>query len=300
MNLLKDKERNEKEFYSNFKNLFNKRNKLSDEIQKKELKSVSEYSRVRAIEDRTNSLNIDRAKICAELEGLNVEYEQFKEIQLRKGVELDKLKEEIRDFEKMMNNLGNVNLRALEIYDEIEREYNSLQDKAATLRLEKEDVLKMINEIEGKKGEMFMKSYSEISRNFERIFSELTDKGTAHLVLDDKDNPFNGGLKIMVRIAKGKYLDIKSLSGGEKTLTALAFIFAIQEYDPGHFYVFDEVDAALDKTNSVKLAKLLAKYSDKAQYIVISHNDNLISEANQLYGVSMTENGISKVISLKV
>ena len=247
-----------------------------------------------------NGFNIDRAKICAELEGLNAEYEQFKEIQLRKGVELDKLKEEIRDFEKMMNNLGNVNLRALEIYDEIEKEYNILQDKAAKLKSEKEDVLKMINEIEGKKGDMFMKSYSEISRNFERIFSELTDKGTAHLILDDKDNPFNGGLKIMVRIAKGKYLDIKSLSGGEKTLTALAFIFAIQEYDPGHFYVFDEVDAALDKTNSTKLAKLLRKYSDKAQYIVISHNDNLISEANQLYGVSMTENGISKVISLKV
>ncbi len=300
LNLLKDKERNEKEFYSNFKNLFNKRNKLSDEIQKRELKSVSEYSRVRAIEDRTNSLNIDRAKVCAELEGLNAEYEQFKEIQLRKGIEMDKLKEEIRDFEKMMNNLGNVNLRALEIYDEIEKEYNSLQDKAATLKLEKEDVLKMISEIESKKGDMFMKSYSEISRNFERIFSELTDKGTAHLILDDKDNPFNGGLKIMVRIAKGKYLDIKSLSGGEKTLTALAFIFAIQEYDPGHFYVFDEVDAALDKTNSSKLAKLLRKYSDKAQYIVISHNDNLISEANQLYGVSMTENGMSKVISLKV
>jgi chromosome segregation protein len=103
-----------------------------------------------------------------------------------------------------------------------------------------------------------------------------------------------------VKIATNKFLDIKSLSGGEKTMTALAFIFSIQEHDPASFYVLDEVDAALDKRNADKLAKLVKKYSDRAQYIMISHNDQVIAEAETLYGVSMNEHGISKVVGLKV
>ena len=101
-------------------------------------------------------------------------------------------------------------------------------------------------------------------------------------------------------MGSNKYLDMKALSGGEKTITALAFIFAIQEHEPAKFYVFDEVDAALDKKNSEKFAQLIKKYSEKAQYIVISHNDNVITSASTLYGVSMDEHGISNVVSLKV
>jgi chromosome segregation protein len=105
---------------------------------------------------------------------------------------------------------------------------------------------------------------------------------------------------IKVKLTGTKFLDIRSLSGGEKTLTALAFIFAIQEHEPASFYVLDEVDAALDKHNSEKFAKLIAKYADRAQYIIISHNDGVISQANNLYGVSMNEHGMSKVVSLKI
>lgn len=94
-------------------------------------------------------------------------------------------------------------------------------------------------------------------------------------------------------------MDIKSLSGGEKTLTALSFIFAIQEYQPASFYILDEIDAALDKQNSEILAKLIRSYADRAQYIVISHNDSIISEADTLFGVSMKD-GVSKVTSLKI
>ena len=94
-------------------------------------------------------------------------------------------------------------------------------------------------------------------------------------------------------------MDLKSLSGGEKTLTALSFIFAIQEYQPATFYILDEIDAALDKHNSEKLAKLIRNYSRGAQYIVISHNDSIISESDTLFGVSMTD-GVSKITSLKI
>ena len=146
-----------------------------------------------------------------------------------------------------------------------------------------------------------MTTFSEIAKNFERTFSKLTTKGaTAQLVLENPETPLIEGIRILVKISQNKYLDIKSLSGGEKTLTALAFIFAIQEYDPASFYVFDEVDAALDKRNSEKLSDLLRDYSKNAQYIVITHNDAIIHSASRLYGVSMRENGISNVVSLKI
>ena len=104
-----------------------------------------------------------------------------------------------------------------------------------------------------------------------------------------------------MKIGTSKFLDIRSLSGGEKTMTALAFIFSIQEYEPASFYVLDEVDAALDKHNSDKLAKLIREYSNRAQYIMISHNDTVITESDTIYGVSMNPaDGASKIVSLKI
>ena len=119
--------------------------------------------------------------------------------------------------------------------------------------------------------------------------------------LENLEDPFEGGLNIKVRITQNKFLDIRSLSGGEKALTAIAFIFGVQDYEPATFYIFDEVDAPLDKRNAEKLAKLIKQYSENAQYIIISHNDALIKEADTLYGVSMDqEHTISKVVSLKL
>jgi len=195
--------------------------------------------------------------------------------------------------------LGNVNLRALEIYEKVNEEYGQLTEKFDTLRLEKEEVLAMMYEIESKKEETFMKTFKLLERNFKEIFSSLSNKGDAELHVENPDNLFEGGIDIRVRLAGNKYLDIKGLSGGEKTLAALSFIFAIQEFEPSWFYLLDEVDAALDKHNSELLSKLIRKYSNGSQYIVISHNDSIISEAETLYGVTMQE-GISKVVSLKV
>jgi len=182
---------------------------------------------------------------------------------------------------------------------ELEQEYNKLIDKADKLKIEKDDILGMMTKIEADKKEVFMKTYSIIASNFTRIFNSLTTKGEAYLDIENKENPFEAGVEIKVRITGNKFLDIKSLSGGEKTLAALSFIFAIQEHQPAPFYLLDEVDAALDKANSEKLSKLIRQYSNNAQYIVISHNDNIITEAQQIYGVSMQQ-GISKVVSLKI
>ena len=167
------------------------------------------------------------------------------------------------------------------------------------MKIEKDDVLNMMAVIDGQKKDIFMKFYKQLDKNFRDIFATLSTKGEAMLVLEDEEDPFAGGVDIKVRLAGTRYLDIKLLSGGEKTLTALAFVFAIQEFEPASFYLLDEPDAALDLKNSELLSKLVSKYSSKAQYIVISHNTAIINDAQTVYGVSMQE-GISKVVSIKI
>ncbi|MBL7147342.1 MAG: chromosome segregation protein SMC [Nanoarchaeota archaeon] len=298
-NILKEKEKEEKLFYNEFKDLFTKRNKFNEFIQNKETSLIREEERIRGFQDKINNVNLIRAKVIAELEGLQREFEPFKDAKIRKGVNLDEIKFEIQDAEKNLNRMGNVNLRALEVYEELEKDYSKLIGKADKLKIEKDDVLNLMNEIEGRKNDLFVKTFKVLNDNFKHIFLNLSTKGDAFLELENKENPLDGGVDVKVRLTGNKFLDIKSLSGGEKTLTALAFIFAIQEFQPASFYLLDEVDAALDKTNSEKLSRLIAQYSKHAQYIVISHNDAVISEADQIYGVSMQQ-GISKVVSLKI
>src|SRR3989344_7291566 len=296
---LESNEKEEKKFYGVFKNLVTERNKVNEIIQQKEKQIFLEETKIKSLQNKVNEFNINLAKIKAEMEALQRESEEFIDGKIRRGITIEDLTLQIRELEKEVSKLGNVNLRALEVYEQLDVEHKELVEKVTKLKLEKDDVLNLINEIEGKKKDLFLGTLGRLEKNFKDIFSSLSTKGEAFLELEDKENPFNGGISIVVKIAGNKYMDIKRLSGGEKTLTALAFIFAIQEHEPASFYLFDEVDAALDKHNSEKLSKLVSKYSVKAQYIVISHNDAIISEASKIYGVSM-QNGISKVVSLKV
>ncbi|MDD5331543.1 MAG: chromosome segregation protein SMC [Candidatus Nanoarchaeia archaeon] len=296
---LKEKDKVEKQFYNNFKNMFEKRNKINEVINKKDNNRLREEEKIKAVEYRINNISIDRAKVVAELESINEEYKNYLDVPLRRGVEIEELKFEIKKFEGLKSQMGNINMRALEVYDKVDEEYKKVLDKVEVLKSEKEDVVLLMNEIEGKKKSLFMKTYKVLAENFRRIFASLSTKGDAHLEIEDEEHLFETGVDLKVKLTGNKYLDIKSLSGGEKTLTALAFIFAIQEYSPASFYLLDEVDAALDKKNSALLSKLIAKYSQNAQYIVISHNDSIISEANTIYGVSMQE-GITKIVSLKI
>ncbi|MBW2993225.1 hypothetical protein KY317_01470, partial [Candidatus Woesearchaeota archaeon] len=298
--LLQEKEEASREFYKRYRSLFNKRDNIGDEIQEQETKMDSIRQQRTEIEIKMNGVNLKKAEVLGKLEGLRQEFNQYEGIKINANKTEEELKGAIGKFEKMVQNIGNVNMRALEIYEEVEKEYGSLLDKKEKLISEKDEVFRMMEEIEGKKKELFMKSFDVVNNNFKTIFSALSTKGEASLVLQNPETPFEAGLDIKVRITGKKFLDIRSLSGGEKTMTALAFIFAIQEHEPHSFYILDEVDAALDKQNSEKLSGLIRKYADRAQYIMISHNDAIISEADNLYGVSMNEHGISKIVSLKL
>ena len=296
---LKEKEKKEKEFYNEFKSLFGKRDKIHEFIQGKETSLVREEERIRSAQQRVNTINLDRAKITAEMEALEREFEPMKNEKIEKNINFDELKYEIQRLEKEFNKFGNVNLRALEIYEELEKEFNKLTEKHDTLRIEREDVIKMMDEIDSKKKDLFMKTFNVINKKFIDTFMSLSDKGQAYMELEDEENPLEHGIDIKVKLPGNRFMDIKGLSGGEKTMATLAFIFSIQELQPASFYLLDEVDASLDKHNSLRLSKLIKQYSNKAQYIVISHNDQVITEADQIYGVSMQQ-GISKIVSLKI
>ena len=297
---LKKKDEEQQKFFSQFKSLFEKRNKVSDEITVHESRILTLEEGSRKEELGMNTLSIEEARVKAELAGMNAEFAQYEGIELDMEKPEEKLKKEISDFEKMMSDFGSVNMKALEIYETVEKEYGILVEKKSGLSKEKDDVVKLMDEIELSKKDLFIKTLDVVNENFRKIFTALSTKGDAYLELENLEKPFDEGLRIKVKLSGMKFLDIRGLSGGEKTMTALAFLFAIQEHEPASFYVLDEVDAALDKANSDKLAKLIRDYCKNAQYIVISHNDAVITEADTLYGVSMQpEVGISNVVSLK-
>ena len=195
--------------------------------------------------------------------------------------------------------VGSVNLRALEVYENVKVEYDKVQEKVDIILLEKEEILKVIGDIDKKKRRVFAKTLEELNTLFSRNFSQLSTKGIASLEPVDPEDSLKGGIEMIIKVGKGKYFDTHSLSGGEQSLISLSLIFAIQEYKPYPFYIFDEIDAALDRRNSERLAALLKRYMNKGQYIIVTHNDSLITESPVIYGVSMQEK-ISKVVSLEV
>lgn len=297
---LAQKENESKEFYSKYKELFNQREKLSALATKAENEVESAREKIRNNEREINLVSLQNAEIKAKLAGLEEEFARYKDVEIISGKNIEGLQQESARQELAMAQMSAVNMKALEIYEEVEKEFWNLVEKRKGLEKEKTDVLTLMNEIETKKKEHFMKTFEQANENFQKVFTSLFKKGKAHLVLENPEMPFEGGLNIKVRLTGNRFLDIRSLSGGEKTLTALSFIFAVQEYQPASFYVLDEIDAALDKHNSEMLAKLIRNYSTNAQYIVISHNDSIISEADSLFGVTMNEDGVSKIVALKI
>ena len=297
---LEEKERKEEIFRKQFKALFEKRSTLEEQKDALEEKVIKAEERIRGKEHNLSATSVQLAQLRAELAGVVEELKEFEQVEPYKTKSDENIQQEIKEFEKMVDKLGAVNMKALEMYEKVHEEYEKLSNKKEVLSTEREDVLIMINEIDAKKRELFLETFSVIEEHFKRIFLHLSTKGEAFLELENPEDPLREGLNIRVRLSGNKFMDIRSLSGGEKTMTALAFLTAIQEYEPASFYVLDEVDAALDKKNSERLAQMIRSYSDHAQYVIISHNDTVISEADTLYGVSMNEHGISQITSLKI
>ncbi|MDP1695772.1 MAG: chromosome segregation SMC family protein [archaeon] len=295
---LESKEEQEEELNKRFNKMFEHRDKLQTEIQKENITLNEIQQEARGIEDQINYLKIGKAKLDAEREAVEMELGEFVGIELLQG-SINVLEERLFKVQESLRQIGSINMRALEVYEEVKKEYDIVHGKVEILLKEKEEILKIIEEIDKKKLREFTKTFKAMNQLFSENFSRLSSKGTAFLEIEDEENIFDAGVNIVVRLAKGKYFDVTSLSGGEQTLVALSLLFAIQEHKPYHFYIFDEIDAALDKRNSERLAALLNQYMKAGQYVVITHNDAIIMNSDILYGVSMHD-GVSKILSLKL
>lgn len=296
--LLTKKKEKEENLNKKYKSLISQREELQSKIRDSEIELSGKQNNLRGVEQEINEIKIEKAGVDASIENLNTEMLEFQNVEIIK-TKKEKLEQRLSKTQQILENIGNVNLRSLEVYDNVKKEYDNIQSKAETIEKEKTNILKIIEEIDKKKKKAFMETMEKVNEIFTRNFAQLSSKGQVYLELENRKDPFEAGLSIIVKTGHGKYFDVKSLSGGEQTLVALSLIFAIQEYSPYYFYLLDEVDAALDKRNSERLAGLLTKYMRKGQYIVITHNDEVISNATSLYGVSMHD-GISKIISLEI
>ncbi|MGC9059740.1 MAG: chromosome segregation protein SMC, partial [Thermoplasmata archaeon] len=247
---------------------------------------ISQTTKLRTMEEALAEVNI-------ELSAYNVKIPE-------KLPSNEELKRTISECENAINILGPVNMKAIEDYDALRKRIEELKTEFNRLEEEKHKLVELVKEITEKKKVGFYKVYNAINENFRRIYGELSDGGEAELVLENPDNPFDGGLHIKAKPRNKKVTRLESLSGGEKSLTGLAFIFAIQQYDPSPFYFLDEVDMFLDAVNAEIVAKLVKKNSAKAQFIMISLRKVTLQYADRLYGITLVPDGTSKVVSLEL
>ena len=296
--ILADKKQQEEELSRKFRKRISERDSFQTRVREAESQILSRQNILNNREQEINEFKIEKARTDAETENLETEMLEFKNVEIIKAGK-DSLVQKLVKAQDILSKIGTVNLRSLEVYDSIKKEYDTIKEKAEIISKERGGVLKIIHEIDVKKKKTFIQTLRKLNEIFSRNFSQLSTKGRVFLELENRKDPFDGGVNVIVKTGHGKYFDVKSLSGGEQTIVALSLIFAIQEYNPYCFYLLDEVDATLDKRNSERLAGLLNKYMQKGQYIVITHNDEVISRATNLYGVSMHD-GISKIISLRV
>ncbi len=320
-------EKNEKEFSENIKELSAQKSDLEDVAKKKEedfnalnseiKEQTAEMNRKRKqlgeIKEEKQQLEIDLSAVKKDL--FQLEDVSFKELNTElvniDGEGLDEflahdlpfLEEQVQEFEVKlikMRDSNRLNFSAESEFEILTRDYDFLLSQKEDIVKSIEDMNDAIRRIDEESQISFMSAYDEIKGNFLKNFQILFDGGEAELGIIDADNVLESGLEIKAQPPGKRLLNLKLLSGGEKTLTSLAFLFALFEYKPSPFCVFDEVDASLDEANIQRFLKFLHKLKQNTQFLIITHNFKTMEEADYIYGISMNEPGISTIYSMKM
>jgi chromosome segregation protein len=213
--------------------------------------------------------------------------------------QLEQIQKEIKNGQKRLEAMEPVNMLALEEYENNQKRLQELSEKLATLKAERTELLLRIEHFTTLRSRAFKEAFDSVNENFSNIFATLSE-GDGFLQLDDPENPFNGGLNLVAH-PKGKPVQrLSSMSGGEKSLTALSFIFALQRYRPSPFYAFDEVDMFLDGANVEKLSRMIRQQSEQAQFIVVSLRRPMIEAAERTIGVTQARGAHTQVLGIKL
>ncbi len=286
------KEKNE--INNNINNISSDILKITTNIADIENKKIKIEAKKESLEEKIENLTdvmwqdyeITYASACNDYERINMSFEE--------------LKKEENNFKRKISNLGNVNVSSIEEY-KIVRERYDLNIKQREDILKADDDLKDIISTLVKEMEIqFKKQFSLINKNFSKVFSDIFGGGTAELVLVDKDSILTSGIDIVVQPPGKNLQSLTLLSGGERTLTAMSLLFAILRMKPSPFCVLDETEAALDDANVIRYANFLKRFSKDNQFILITHKTGTMEIADILYGITMQEQGVSKVISVEL
>ncbi|HEV3411740.1 MAG TPA: chromosome segregation protein SMC [Puia sp.] len=299
--LLRKKEDEERRLNEADQAYYNLRNALAEK--ESELRhKVKEREQIEqllgGIKDRLNELKLQLAGMK---ERLNVEFRiNLDDIidQPRTGeVPVEELQEKSDRMKKRLENLGEVNPTAIEAFQEMKKRYEFILEQKNDLVSAKDSLLQTIQEVEATANQQFLDTFNRVRENFQRVFKALfTEEDTADLILENPENLAETGIDIVAKPKGKRPSSISQLSGGEKTLTATALLFSIYLIKPAPFCILDEVDAPLDDANVGKFTNMIRQFSENSQFIIVTHNKMTMSTVDVIYGVTMQEPGVSKLV----
>ena len=278
-----------------------RRTELMNSLSSLQKEREDTYSKSQKISLELNSLKVKEAELKVKFETADEDYNKYKVdgVRIGEGETIEKISKELNSITAKINSFGPINELALKTFVETQKQYDEFSGKLLKLNEEKERIMLIITDIEQKKLESFNKTLSEINTIFTKVFNSITG-GKAELVPEDPQNVFSTGLDIAVDLPNKKVRNVRGLSGGELSVLAISLIMALSKYTDAVFYVLDEVDAALDSINAGNFSALVKAYSATSQFIVISHNETTLINADVIYGVTMNNEGVSKVVSVKM
>ena len=298
---LQKKESEEKRLNESDQEYYNLRNALtakeSELRQKQKSKEIIDHL-LNEIKDKLNDLKLQLAGMK---ERLNVEFRVDIEtiIDEARNTEtpLDELKERSDKMKKRLENIGEVNPTAIEAYTEMKKRYEFILEQKTDLVTAKDSLMQTIQEVEATANQQFLDTFNKTRENFQKVFKALfTEEDTADMILVDPENLAETGIDIIAKPKGKRPSSIGQLSGGEKTLTATALLFAIYLIKPAPFCILDEVDAPLDDANVGKFTNMIKQFSENSQFIIVTHNKQTMSSVDVIYGVTMQEAGVSKLV----
>lgn len=288
-------------------NLNKKKHELQADINDKELdvkKNNSIYNQkqkeLKDLEIKINRMEVKLDNLLLILnEDYNTTFEKVKEI-YKLEIPEDEARREVNFLKQKINEFGMVNLGAIEEYDRILKRYNFLSTQRDDLNKAENILLEIIEEMDSIMKEKFIKTFKTIEEEFKKVFKDLFKGGSAELKLTDPINILETGIDIIASPPGKKLQHLSLLSGGEKTLTAISLLFAILKTKPVPFCILDEVEAALDEVNVKNFGEYLKTFKDNIQFIIITHKKKTMEYADVLYGMTMQESGVSKLVSVKL
>ena len=289
------------------KNIKREKDELSDEIAILEKDVRDTNSSYNIVNNELKNKEVDAGKIEVKLDNLldalNDEYNltyDYASVNYTLDIDDTIAREKVISLKKELNALGDVNLGSIDEYDRLSKRYDFLESQKDDLEISSAELKDLINQMDEIMNEKFEKAFSDISKSFANIFKLMFKGGHGELKLSNPDDLLNTGIDI-IAIPPGKKINSPvSLSGGEKALTAICLLFAMLQVKPSPFVILDEAEAALDEVNVDMFGKYLSHEKAKSQFILITHKKRMMEYADCLYGITMQESGVSKVVSAKL